>query len=155
MLAANGDCSQPISNGSAPQTLDCSAILRVAVSLRVCPICVCDVNSTQSVTTLDALLCLKKVVGQAVTLNCPACDNVTTTTIQGGPSTTSTSTSSTTTTLPVRCDGNSDCAALPPAFRCNPNTDTCEKPCTKNADCKDFYECNQTNGYCQQPSLMF
>lgn len=157
-LAATGDCSQPLSTGTGPNASDCSYILRAAVGSKPCELCVCDVNGSGTKTTTDALICLKKAVGQAVTLNCPSCNGATTTTttIDGGaPSTTSTSTTSTTTTIPVRCIDNSDCSALPSEFRCNPNTDTCEKPCTKTTDCKDFYECNQITGYCQEPALQF
>ena len=149
-LAAQGDCSQPVSSGTTPNTSDCSFVLRAAVGTKTCALCVCDVNSSSSLTTVDALICLKKAVGQSVTIDCVPCGPTTTT-----PSTTSTSTTSTTTTIPVRCDSNSDCGALPDTFRCNPNTDTCEKPCTKTADCKDFYECNTTTGYCQQPALLY
>jgi hypothetical protein len=153
--AALGDCGQPLTTGTMPMASDCSAVLRAAVGLRACENCVCDVNSSQSVSALDALLCLKFAVGQNISLDCPSCDNVTTTTREEPP-TTSTSTSSTTTTIPIRCDTNGDCGSLPEGFRCNPNTETCEKPCTKNADCHDFYECNLTTHYCQEPaSLQF
>src|SRR5690348_8037253 len=43
-LAAQGDCSQPISNGTTPNTSDCSFILRAAVGVKTCALCVCDVN---------------------------------------------------------------------------------------------------------------
>jgi hypothetical protein len=150
--AGLGDCSQPISTGTGPNTSDCSFILRTAVGARSCALCTCDVNDSSTITTIDALVCLKKAVGQAVPLGCAPCGNVTTTT---RPSTTSTSSTSTTTTIPVRCDSESDCNALPDAFRCNPHTETCEKPCTKNADCKDFYVCNKTTGYCEEPALLY
>lgn len=153
--AAKGDCGQPVSTDSGPNASDCSAVLKASVGSAVCAECICDINGSASLTTTDALLCLKKAVGQNVALKCPPCNDVTTTTlpdIGGGPSTTSTSTTSTTTTLPVRCSSESDCDDLPSAFRCNPNTDTCEKPCTRNTDCKDFYECNKVTGYCQEPA---
>lgn len=155
--AATGDCAQPLSTGSGPNTSDCGYILRAAVGSKPCELCVCDVNNSGTKTTSDALICLKKAVGQAVTLQCPSCDGVTTTTTDPGntPSTTSTSTTSTTTTLPVRCTTNNECSGLPSEFRCNPHTETCEKPCTKTTDCKDFYVCNTTTGYCQEPALQF
>jgi hypothetical protein len=153
-LAGHGDCAQPVSSGSGPNASDCSFVLKASVGSTNCTMCVCDVNGTATQTTTDALLCLKKAVGQVVTLNCPPC--VTTTTMTGtGASTTSTSTTSTTTTIPVRCADNSACSALPAEFRCNPNTETCEKPCTKNADCKDFYLCNTTTQYCEDAALLF
>lgn len=157
-MAGFGDCSQPVSSGSTPTASDCAYVLRTAVGTKTCLLCVCDLNNSTTVTTVDALTCLKKAVGLGVSLSCPACQGVTTTTVSDGtPSTTSTSTTSTTTTMPVRCSDNSDCSALPDGFRCNPNSDSCEKPCTKNADCKnDFYtQCNQGTGYCQEPELLF
>lgn len=153
-VAAKGDCAQPLSSGSAPTTTDCSFVLRASVGSVACDLCVCDVNGSGGQTTSDALVCLKRAVGQPVNLDCPPCEEVTTTTVSGA-STTSTSTTSTTTTIPVRCTGNGDCSALPEDFRCNPNTETCEKPCTKNADCKDFYVCNKTTQYCEEPALLF
>jgi hypothetical protein len=140
-LAAQGDCGQPLSSGTKPNTSDCSYILKAAVGSKPCDLCVCDVNHQSGISTVDALICLKRAVGQNVVLSFNT--------------TTSTSTTSSTTTIPVRCSGNSDCSDLPSGFRCNPNTDTCEKPCTKDTDCHDFYECNKTTGYCQEPPLLF
>lgn len=154
-MAAKGDCAQPLSSGTGPNSSDCSFVLKASVGTMACEPCVCDVNGNASLTSSDALLCLQRAVGQNVNLDCPPCDGVTTTTIYSGPSTTSTSTTSTTTTIPVRCSGNGDCAALPQGFRCNPNTETCETPCTKNIDCKDFYRCNTTTQYCEEPALLF
>lgn len=153
--AAQGDCGQPLSTGTKPGASDCAYILKASVKLVECELCVCDVNKSLNVSSSDALQCLRKAVNLPVTLVCPLCEGVTTTTVRSDVSTTSTSTTSTTTTLPVNCGSNDDCAALPPEFRCNPNTDTCEKPCTRNTDCKDFYECNKTTGYCQEPDLLF
>jgi hypothetical protein len=57
-------------------------ILRTAVGAATCaPSCVCDVNGDSSETATDALVCLKKAVGQAVELNCPCGAGTTTTTI--------------------------------------------------------------------------
>jgi hypothetical protein len=156
-LAANGDCAQPVSNGSAPTAVDCAYVLKSAVGALTCDLCICDVNGNGSKNTTDALVCLKKAVGQSIGLQCPPCDGVTTTTVKTGPgeSTTSTSTTSTTTTIPVNCSSNGDCSGLPAEFRCNPNLGQCEKPCTRNADCHDFYTCNTTTQYCQEPALLF
>jgi hypothetical protein len=151
--AANGDCGQPLSSGSGPNASDCGYILKSAVGQAECDLCVCDINGNGKLNTTDALVCLKKAVGQGVALDCPACGP--TTTGGSGATTTSTSTTSTTTTIPVRCQSEGDCSALPDPFRCNPNNETCEKPCTKNTDCHDFYECNTTTGYCQEPALIF
>lgn len=153
-LAGQGDCAQPQSTGSTPTATDCGFVLKASVGSFVCPLCICDVNNSAGLTTVDALFCLKKAVGQNVPLSCPPCDVVTTTTISGN-STTSTSTTSTSTTIPVNCSSNADCSQLPDDFRCNPNTGTCETPCTRTRDCKDFYECNKTTGYCEEPALLF
>jgi hypothetical protein len=154
--AAKGDCGQPSSTGTGPTAGDCAAVLRASVSLVACQLCVCDVNNSTSLTASDALLCLRKAVGLAVTLNCPPCQGVTTTTQAPQGSTTSTSTTSTTTTLPVTCSSNSDCNGLPDGHRCNPNNDLCEKPCTRDAQCHDVYsKCNKVTGYCQEPALLF
>ena len=151
--AAKGDCGQPTSTGTKPMVADCLYVLRSAVGIIPCEACVCDVNGSKTVTAADALQCLRKAVGLVVPLNCPACPGVTTTLVR--TSTTSTSTTSTTTTIPVACRSNADCSKLPSGYRCNPNNGTCEKPCTRNSQCKDFFECNKTTQYCQPPALMY
>lgn len=153
--AAKGDCGQPQSTGTKPSAGDCLYVLKSAVKVVSCELCVCDVNNSGTLTATDGLQCLRKAVGLTVTLTCPSCSPVTTTTLASTGSTTSTSTTSTTTTLPVNCTTNGDCSALPDGFRCNPNTDTCEKPCTRDNDCKDFYLCNKTTGYCEEPAPLF
>jgi hypothetical protein len=155
--AAQGDCGQPVTSGPVPTAVDCSSMLRSALGISQCELCICDVNGNQSVNTTDSLVCLKAAVGQGVTLDCPPCGDVTTTTVEQGTgeSTTSTSTTSTTTTIPVRCTSESDCSALPEEFRCNPHTETCERPCTRTADCHDFYICNKTTFYCEEPTQLF
>ncbi len=93
--AAQGDCSQPISNGANPTASDCLFILKAAVRLVTCtPECMCAPGGTLPITATDALACLKKAVGQPITLNCP-CGTTTTTTTS---STTTTSGVTTTTT---------------------------------------------------------
>ncbi len=156
-FAANGDCGQPVSNGTGPSAVDCNFILKSAVAAMTCELCVCDVNGSSSLNTTDALVCLKSAVGQNINLNCPPCGDVTTTTVEQGTgeSTTSTSTTSTTTTIPVHCTSNGDCSGLPAEFRCNPNNDQCEKPCTRTADCHDHYLCNKTTQYCEEEQLLF
>jgi hypothetical protein len=70
--AANGDCSQPVSNGSNPVSSDCQFILKVAVGIESCsPECICAPTGDLPAQASDALLCLRKAVGQGVTLNCP------------------------------------------------------------------------------------
>ena len=71
-LAAQGDCSQPVSTGSAPAASDCLYILKVAVGSLTCsPACICAPKGTLPTSSSDALLCLRKSVGQQVQLNCP------------------------------------------------------------------------------------
>ncbi len=100
-FAAQGDCGQPISDGSNPTATDASVTLRFAVgALSACsdfgPDCICDVNDSASTTASDALLVLRKAVGQPVTLDCgAACTTTTTISI-----TTTTIGATTTTTLP-------------------------------------------------------
>jgi len=52
---------------------DALAVLQTAVHIRTCPLCVCDVNDSASVTATDALIVLRFAVGQSVLLTCPAC----------------------------------------------------------------------------------
>ncbi len=71
-LAANGDCSQPSSNGDGPAASDCLYILQVAVGSRTCtPECICAPKGSLPTKTTDALVCLRASVGQPVTLDCP------------------------------------------------------------------------------------
>ena len=87
-LAANGDCSQPVTAGDGPTATDCLFILKAAVQSETCDVeCICAPKGSLPIAASDALVCLKHAVGQPVVLDCP-CD---------GPTTT---TSTTTTTLP-------------------------------------------------------
>lgn len=83
-LAANGDCGQPISSGSAVTSTDALAVLKAAVGLLSCLECVCDINGNGSIAATDALAALSIAVGQPVGLNCPSCTPTTTTTLGGG-----------------------------------------------------------------------
>ncbi len=95
--AFQGDCSQPLSTGTSPTASDCLFILKAAVRLVTCtPECICEPKGSGPITATDALFCLKKAVGQAVTLQCPCV--VTTST--SSTTTTSTSSTSTSTTMP-------------------------------------------------------
>jgi hypothetical protein len=70
--AAKGSCSQPASNGQGPVASDCLYILRVAVGAIPCgPKCICAPKGSLPTVASDALLCLRKSVGQDVTLGCP------------------------------------------------------------------------------------
>ena len=84
--AAQGDCSQPLSNGQIPVASDCLYILNAAVLLQTCtPQCICAPSGDLPISATDALFCLQKAVGQALTLQCPC----------GSGTSTSTTTSST------------------------------------------------------------
>lgn len=79
--AALGSCGQPLSAGSDPKASDSLEVLRTAVGTSTCGecnTCVCDVNSSGTVTATDALTVLRRAVGLAISLNCscaagPAC----------------------------------------------------------------------------------
>jgi len=55
---------------------DALAVLKAAVGTFDCALCTCDVNNSGNVSATDALIVLKKAVGQDVPLNCPACEGV-------------------------------------------------------------------------------
>jgi len=77
-FAANGDCSQPVSDGAAPVASDCLFILNAGIGLQTCsPACICAPTGTLPPKATDALLCLNASVGVPVTLNCP-CEPVNT-----------------------------------------------------------------------------
>ena len=66
-------CGKPTnSSGGAPKTSDALFALKAAVKSATCDLSLCDVNNSGTITTSDALIILKKAVGQLVTLNCPA-----------------------------------------------------------------------------------
>ena len=85
--AAQCDCSQPQSSGATPTASDCLNILKTAVGSADCNAAtcsdptICDTDGNAHTTASDALLCLKKAVGQDVTLNC---SGTTTTTVPTG-----------------------------------------------------------------------
>ncbi|HEY2776087.1 MAG TPA: hypothetical protein VGK20_18750 [Candidatus Binatia bacterium] len=73
--AAKGDCGQPSSSGASPVSSDALTILKSSVGQPTAcddspSKCDCDVNNSNTVTASDALLDLKKAVGQDVTLTC-------------------------------------------------------------------------------------
>ncbi|MFT4572182.1 MAG: hypothetical protein ACI8TX_003564 [Hyphomicrobiaceae bacterium] len=153
--AALNDCGQPLTTGDdGPKSSDCLFVLRAAVDIDECKLCVCDVTGNGSTSASDALRCLTFAVGrEGVELNCPICAVTTTT---GGPTSsstsTSTSTTSTTTTLPVSCNSDSFCSGFE-NHRCNPNNGLCEEPCTNDTDCKDFFECDVPSAFCVPPAI--
>lgn len=52
---------------------DALRVLRASLNLDTCELCLCDTDSSLSVTVSDALMVLKKAVGLEVQLSCPAC----------------------------------------------------------------------------------
>jgi Tol biopolymer transport system component len=62
--AVSRDPDQPLAS-------DALFALRTAVASAKCAICDCDVTGDHKITASDALLTLKKAVGQDVTLSCP------------------------------------------------------------------------------------
>lgn len=145
--AVLGDCSQPLSGGSAPVATDCLYILNVAIGLQTClPACICAPSGALPTVAGDALACLLVATGGTFVLDCP-CGVTTTltppTSTTVPPTTTSTlsspSSSTTTTTLAVgtgcpdtlditsfggtggECDGDADC----PAGRCDLGLSRC------------------------------
>ena len=79
-LASGGGCADPIAlvageppTADAISATDALFILRAAVSLETCALCVCDADGGGSIAATDALLALRAAVNQPVTLNCPAC----------------------------------------------------------------------------------
>lgn len=79
-LSAQGDCGQPVTGGANPAASDCLFILRAAIGAETCdPACICNTSGDAGTTATDALICLKKAVGQFVPLVCP-CEASTSTT---------------------------------------------------------------------------
>ncbi len=148
--AANGDCAQPVSDGTKPTTTDCLFLLRSAVGLQACPLCQCDADGNGDTVASDALLCLKVSVGQDFPLDCPDCTTTTTTTTITVSSTTSTSTTSSTLFGILDCRSASDCVEKP-GTHCNPNLDICDFPCDEDDDCFLFYECDLDTNLCDEP----
>jgi len=68
-------CGKPITTGELPTVTDCLFILQTAVQLNTCtPQCLCDVDSSNSVTVADALRCLQvatQVPGAGLDCPCP------------------------------------------------------------------------------------
>jgi len=102
-LAAASVCGQPVSTGVTPTATDSLYILRVAVGAGQCAPCVCDVDGSSAIQATDALLSLKRAVGQDVAMLCPPCvtSTVAPVTTTSTPAVTTTSTLSTPTTTIV------------------------------------------------------
>lgn len=66
-----GNCGDPAPAFGAVTASDASFILRAAVGLITCDVCVCDLNSSLTITSTDALRVLQYAVGIDVALGCP------------------------------------------------------------------------------------
>ena len=73
LLLADFDCGDGALNGGVTAT-DALAALRAAVGSGECPLCVCDVNDSGSITASDSLTILQFSIGQPVPLTCPDCE---------------------------------------------------------------------------------
>jgi hypothetical protein len=62
-----------VSGDNAITATDALAVLRAAVGLSVCELCICDADGSGTVAATDALRVLRAAGGQPVTLDCPAC----------------------------------------------------------------------------------
>jgi hypothetical protein len=66
-------CGVPTKAGTAtPRSSDALFVLKAAVQASNCDLRVCDVNDSKTVTASDALMILKKAVGQPMVLDCPS-----------------------------------------------------------------------------------
>lgn len=73
-FAAKGDCGQPSSTGDQVRSSDALAVLKAAVAIEDCGLCVCDVDGSGAIRASDALTTLKAAVGiPDVELTCDLC----------------------------------------------------------------------------------
>jgi hypothetical protein len=73
MAAASARCALATSAQGPPKASDALGILRTAVGVRTCELCICDTDRSGKVTAPDALAALRFAVGQPVELRCAAC----------------------------------------------------------------------------------
>jgi len=69
---ASAICGDTTGDGRVSAT-DALAVLNVAVGLRTCDLCICDVDQSGQTSATDALALLQAAVGLPITLNCVAC----------------------------------------------------------------------------------
>jgi hypothetical protein len=81
-LGSGGGCADPVALTSGNESsadlvtaTDALFVLRAAVGLETCALCVCDPDDSGGVAATDALLTLNAAVGQPVSLECPACSS--------------------------------------------------------------------------------
>jgi hypothetical protein len=77
-LASQGDCADPVplragSSAGVTTATDALFVLRAAVGIGTCELCICDINGSGSITATDALATLNRAVDQPVELLCPPC----------------------------------------------------------------------------------
>lgn len=83
-LPESSDCGAPLSGGSSSPYLTASPrgkvsaadalyVLRAAVGLESCDLCICDINGNGGIQSSDALLVLQLAVGFDIPLRCPPC----------------------------------------------------------------------------------
>lgn len=96
--ACPGDCGDPALAFGKITAVDSLYILRTAVDLQKCPLCVCDLDNSGTILANDALADLRSAVGLPQVLSCPSVDVPTTTTTLAPPTTTTTLPDTTTTT---------------------------------------------------------
>jgi len=90
----NQHCGLPVSTTDKPTTSDALFILQAAVGLRLCELCLCDVDDSWSITAMDAQIVIRNAVHLDAPLLCPT-DVPTTSTTSTLPAETSTTTSTT------------------------------------------------------------
>jgi hypothetical protein len=66
-----GNCGDPAVPSGTVTATDAIYILRVAIGIEVCDLCVCDADDTGAITTTDALRALQYAVGLEIPLVCP------------------------------------------------------------------------------------
>jgi hypothetical protein len=66
-------CGDAANSDLRHSTRDALAVLRASLNLHTCELCLCDTDSSLSITAGDALAVLRKAVGIAGQLTCPAC----------------------------------------------------------------------------------
>jgi len=64
-------CASPMSKGEGVSASDALEILRTAVGISECALCVCDLNMSLTVTTTDAALALREAIGLENWMQCP------------------------------------------------------------------------------------
>ena len=72
-MALPPSCGRPLAVGIKSTARDALYILRAAIDLEACQLCLCDTDGSGSITAADARRALLVAVDLDVALNCPAC----------------------------------------------------------------------------------